>query len=259
MSSRIVVEERKTSMSILRFGAQQRGQHILIITSVFVLALTGLPMKFFDWPSSQWFIGVLGGIDNVRAVHHYAAWLMIATCAYHLVSIIVARPFSLAMLPNFQDVKDFIQDMKHTFHLSKEPPQFDRFSYRNKAAYLMVYPGSLVMILTGLILLYPAGATSHLPGWAVPLALVLHSDAAVLAVGWLGMVHMYFAHFSRHAIPFDMSVITGKVPLERYKEEFPLEYARIIAAEGLATSPAPEAAPYEREEAPEFAKSLPEE
>jgi len=44
---------------------------------------------------------------------------------------------------------------------------------------------------------------------------------------------VYFAHFSRHTIPFDESVITGKVPIERYREEFPKEYARIVAAEGL--------------------------
>jgi hypothetical protein len=62
--------------------------------------------------------------------------------------------------------------------------------------------------------------------------LMVHSDGAVLAVGWILMVHVYFAHFSRHTIPFDASVITGKVPIERYREEFPLEYARIIAAEG---------------------------
>jgi formate dehydrogenase subunit gamma len=259
MATRIVIEQPKPRTSILRFGAQQRAQHILLITSVFVLAFTGLPMKYFSWGSSQWLIGVLGGIDNVRVVHHYAAWLMIATCAYHLVSIIVGRPFSAAMVPKFSDVGDFIQDMKHTFHLSKEPPQFDRFSYRNKAAYWMVYPGSLVMIMTGLILLYPAGSTSHLPGWAVPLALVLHSDAAVLAIGWLGMVHMYFAHFSRHTIPFDRSVITGKVPIERYREEFPLEYARIMASEGLTVEPEPQLAPREGKEQPDYVKSVPEE
>jgi len=262
MPSRIVIEEPRTGMSITRFDVQQRAQHILIIASFFVLAITGLPLKYSDRAASEWWMAVWHGVDNVRTVHHYAAWVMIAACAYHLMYILVSRPFSTAMLPRFQDVKDFVQDMKHTLHMSKEPPQYDRYSYRNKAAYWLVYPGATVIIATGFILLYPTGATSLLPGWTLPLALIIHSDAAILAIGWIAMVHMYFAHFSRHTIPFDKSVLTGRVPVERYKEEFPLEYARIVAVEGLPVPSAREMkqpewdARPEWEEQTEFEESL---
>ncbi len=233
MPSRIVVQESETRVSITRFDAQQRAQHILIISSFFVLAITGLPLKYSSWGISAWWMSVWHGVDNVRTVHHYAAWVMIAACAYHLMYLAVSRPVSTDMFPKFKDLTDFIQDMKHTFRLSKQPPQFGRFSYRNKGAYWLAFPGSIVMIATGLILLYPTGATGRLPGWSVPLALIVHSDLAILSIGWILMVHVYFAHFSRHTIPFDKSIVTGKVPIERYHEEFPLEYAQIIAAEGL--------------------------
>ena len=88
---------------------------------------------------------------------------------------------------------------------------------------------------------------------------MIHSDAAVLAVGWIVCVHMYFAHFSRHTIPFDKSVFTGRVSAERYEEEFPLEYARIMAAEGIPSVLEPDAPRHELEAQPEFAESLPEE
>jgi formate dehydrogenase subunit gamma len=256
MPSRIVIEKPRADISITRFDAQQRAQHVLIISSFFVLAITGLPLKYSDWVISGWWMAMLHGVQNVRTLHHYAAWVMIAACAYHLMYVLVGRPFSTAMLPKFSDIGDFLQDMKHTFRLSKEPPKFDRFSYRNKAAYWLVYPGSIIMVGTGLMLLYPTGITAHLAGWTLPLALIIHSDAAILAIGWIAMVHMYFAHFSRHTIPFDKSVLTGKVPIERYREEFPLEYARIVAAEGLPRPLAREMRPSEWEEQPEIEGAL---
>lgn len=259
MPSRVVIAKPRPAVSITRFDAQQRAQHILIIASFFTLAITGLPMKYSTWAISAWWIGVWHGVGNVRAVHHWAAWIMIAACGYHLMYLLVSRPFSTAMLPKFSDLGDFIQDMKHTFRLSKQPPQFDRYSYRNKAAYWLVYPGATIMIVTGLMLLYPTQITARVAGWTLPLALMIHSDAAVLAVGWIVCVHMYFAHFSRHTLPFDRSVLTGKVPVERYREEFPLEYARIVAAEGLPPSSEPEPIPPEPAPQPEFAESLPDE
>jgi formate dehydrogenase subunit gamma len=256
MPSRVVVVRPKPSVSITRFDAQQRAQHILIISSFFVLAITGLPLKYSNWAISSWFMGIWHGVDHVRSVHHWAAWIMIAACAYHLMYLIVSRPFSTAMLPKFSDLGDFLQDMKHTFHLSKKPPQFDRYSYRNKAAYWLVYPGATIMIVTGLMLLYPTQITARVSGWTLPLALMIHSDAAVLAVGWIVCVHMYFAHFSRHTLPFDKSVFTGRVSAERYEEEFPLEYARIMAAEGIPSALEPDAPRHEPEAQPEFAEPL---
>ena len=257
MPSRIVIEKPRPSVFITRFDAQQRAQHILLISSFFILAITGLPLKYSDWGISGWWIGMWHGVANVRAVHHWAAWVMVAACGYHLMYLLVSRPFSTAMLPKFSDIGDFIQDMKHTFHLSEKAPQFDRYSYRNKAAYWLVYPGALVIIATGLFLLYPTQITTRMAGWTLPLSLMVHSDAAVLAVGWILCVHMYFANFYRHTMPFDKSVVTGRVPVERYREEFPMEYARIVAAEGIPPSSAPETATPELGEAPEFAKSAP--
>ncbi len=228
---RIIVEEPRVNVSITRFDVQQRAQHILIITSFFVLSITGIPLKFSDWQASALWMAIWHGPENVRIAHHWAAWVMIATCAYHLIYSLTRRPFSTEMFPKPRDIVDFIDDMKHTFRLSKKHPQFGRYSYRNKMAYWVVYPGAVTMIVTGLILLFPIGATAHLPGWSVPLSLMIHSDASILAIGWILFVHMYYAHFSRLTMPFDKSVITGKVPIERYAEEFPREYAMIVAAE----------------------------
>ncbi len=237
-ASTIAARERIDGSSIVRFDVHQRAQHTLMFVSFFILAATGLPLRYSGWASSGWWMDRLGGIDVTRVVHRYAAWIVVVVCVYHVMYLLAKRPFSTSMLPKRKDIGDFIQDMKHTFRLSKEPPQFDRYSYRNKAAYWLVCAGVIVITSTGFVLMYPTGAAENLGAWAYPLALLIHSDAAVLAVGWMVLVHMYFAHFAKHIFPINKSIFTGKVPVERYREEFPLEYARIMASSGLTAEPA---------------------
>jgi formate dehydrogenase subunit gamma len=252
MATRGAAVERIDGDSIRRFDIHQRIQHIMMFSSFIFLAITGLPMKFSDWAISQWWMGVWGGLDNLRGVHHVAAWIMIASCVYHisylLVSMIVLkRPFPTKMLPRVKDLKDFVQDVKYYVGLTNERPKFDRFSYREKFDYWAVGWGIVIMIGGGLILMFPVGAAKILPGWAIPFALVAHSDEAILAVGWILVVHMYFAHLSPLVFPMNKSIFTGKVPITRYREEYPLEYVQLMAAanidpataEAMAAPPVP--------------------
>jgi cytochrome b subunit of formate dehydrogenase len=161
-----------------------------------------------------------------------------------LVSLLVLkRPFPTHMLPGFQDLKDFIQDMKYYVGLTDEKPQFGRFSYREKFDYWAVFWGITIMVGGGLVLMFPVEAAKILPGWAIPFALVAHSDEAVLAVGWILIVHMYFAHLHPLVFPMNKSIFTGKVPVHQYREEHALEYAQIMTAANLPLVPAEEAAP----------------
>jgi formate dehydrogenase subunit gamma len=251
MCARAATRERIRGDFIIRFDVHQRAQHTLMFCSFAILAVTGLPLKYSGWSASARWMGLWGGIDNMRVVHRYAALVMIMVCVYHLLYLLFKRPLSTAMLPRPKDLGDFIQDLKHTFHLSKEPPRFDRFSYRNKAAYWLAFAGAVVITVSGLVLTYPIGAAERLGTWAYPLALVVHGDAAVLGVGWMVLVHMYFAHFSRHVFPMDKSIFTGRVPIERYREEFPLEYERIMAAAGRPVTAAKQKTPKASEEQPE--------
>lgn len=221
------------SRDIVRFDIHQRIQHLAMMTSFIALALTGLPLKFHDWSVSQWWIAVWGGIENTRRLHHLAGWVMAADCLYHLLYIgystfILKRPFPIKMVPSIKDFFDFAQEIAYFLGLSQKQPKFDRFAWKEKFDYWAIFWGMPIMGISGFIMLYPVLVTKYLPGWVVPLSLVAHSDEAILAVGWIFLVHFFFNHLSPGLFPLNKSIFTGKVPRERYKREHPLEYERLF-------------------------------
>ncbi len=227
-----IVFEKGLEEKITRFDIHQIIQHGLLMVSFIMLVLTGVPMKFHDWAISQWWIGVWGGIEATRSVHHFAAWVMVIVCLYHLVyilytTLILKRPFPIKMFPNGQDFIKFFQELGYFLGLGKERPKYDRFNWREKFDYWAIFWGMPVMAGSGFILMYPVLVTKFLPGWIVPTALVAHSDEAMLALIWIFMVHIFFNHFTPGVFPVNISMFTGKVPRERYRREHPLEYERL--------------------------------
>jgi len=221
---------------ISRFDLHQRIQHILMFTSFIVLAATGLPQKFHTFGPSQWFITSLGGIEMVQTIHHVAAFVMLFDCLYHGVYLVhgILRKKDinpLRMIPSPKDFLDAAQMFLYFLGISDRQPKFDRYSYLEKFDYWAVFWGIAIIGGSGLVMLFPVQITKVLPGQLVPVALAAHSDEAVLAVGWIFIVHLFYAHLAPRVFPFNTSIFTGKVPRERYREEHPLDYRRILIKE----------------------------
>ncbi len=217
---------------ILRFDINQRVQHFVLLASFLVLAFTGLPQKFPDWEASQWLINVWGGLDAARTIHRFAGLVMIVDCLYHLGYIVYSttaqkKPVPIWMIPTPKDVLDFFQDLQCWFGLSSKKPQFGRFSYREKFDYWAIFWGMPVMAISGLALMFPVLVSNVLPGDAVSVALVAHSDEAILAILWIFIVHMFFVHLNPRFFPLNRAIFTGKMSREAYAEEHALELATI--------------------------------
>lgn len=213
---------------VVRFDLHQRIQHVLMFSSFIVLALTGLSQKFADLAISQQFIAALGGLEATQVVHHVAAFVMIFDGAYHLAylfySVGVRRQFqALQMVPSLKDFRDMFQMMAYFVGVSRTKPKFGRFSYLEKFDYWAVFWGMMVIGGSGLVLMFPVFVSRIVGGPVIPVALAAHSDEAVLAVGWIFVVHLFYAHLHPAVFPFNKAIFTGKVPLERYREEHPLE------------------------------------
>jgi formate dehydrogenase subunit gamma len=221
---------------IKRFDVHQIIQHIGLMTSFILLVLTGLPLKFSEAGASQWWTALWGGIDVLRTTHRVAAWMMFAVCIYHIVYLLITilvlkRPFPIRIVPNRSDIDQLFGEIAYFLGIRKHRPKVDRFNWKEKFDYWAIFWGMPVMFGSGFILMFPVLATKFLPGWVVPTALVAHSHEAMLALLWIVGIHIFFSHFSPSVFPMNTVIFTGKMKREKYREEHPLEYDRIMQRE----------------------------
>jgi formate dehydrogenase subunit gamma len=223
--------ERVQGEYIRRFDVHQRIQHIALMVSFILLAITGMLRGFPEWPTFAWFTMIFGGSEVLRIVHDISAFVMIADCIYHLAYIgygyFVKHTFPYAMLPNWKDLKDIIHTTLWIFGLYKHEPQYDRFQYGQKIDYWAIFWGMPVMMITGFIMMFPAFFSQYFDGQWFAVTATAHRDEAVLATGFILIVHMYYGHLQTAAFPMNTVMFTGKMLKSKYKQWFGREYAQI--------------------------------
>lgn len=220
---------------LTRFSRWQRIEHLVLLTAFTILGVTGLPQKFAVADLSQFVLSVLGGIESTRVIHRAAAIVLMALSIYHLVAVlyrVIVKRTSFSMLPTFDDFKHLWHDLQYYFGRRAHPAYYGRYSYAEKAEYLAVVWGTLVMILTGFMMWNPIATTNLLPGEAIPAAKTAHGGEAVLAVLAIILWHFYHVHLKR----FNRSMFTGQLSREEMAHEHPAELAMI--EQGLITEPA---------------------
>ncbi|HEX5043901.1 MAG TPA: cytochrome b/b6 domain-containing protein [Candidatus Polarisedimenticolaceae bacterium] len=229
-----------TGLEFQRFTRLHRVLHVVMIVSFLSLALTGLTLKF---SYTGWAVVVsrlFGGFQSAGYVHRVAAVLMFGLFTAHLVDLVrLKRREKLSILKllfgpdsmmfNRKDLQDFLGNLK--WFLGKGPrPQYGRWTYWEKFDYFAVFWGIAVIGLTGLMLWFSEFFTLFLPGWFLNVATIIHSDEALLAVGFIFTVHFYNTHLRPEKFPMDIVVFTGRMPLEEFKRDKPAEYAALVKA-----------------------------
>ncbi len=219
---------------VVRFDRQLRFQHVALMSSFIILALTGLPQGFPNAPSMGWWLRLFGGSEGLRLVHHWVARVFYLTYFYHLFYLGYAwlrqHRSPWVVLPTMKDAKDAFQSTMHIAGLAKEPV-YEHMQYGQKIDYwftMLVVP---VIAISG-ITIGNETILGILPGWAVAMALVAHRGLAVLSIGFVVMVHFYYGHLAPRAFPLNPVIFTGKMKKEKYKEWFYLEYQRLTGQSG---------------------------
>jgi cytochrome b subunit of formate dehydrogenase len=226
------------SKTYVRFTPRQRAEHVLVMTTFTLLALTGLPQKFYDAGWAHAVVSLFGGVERMRFVHRMCGILFALLSVSHvaLVTLEVATGRSRASLvPAKKDFSDAVLTLRYYLGLADQPAAFDRFDYRQKFEYWGLLLGGVLMVVTGFILYWPLWALKFMPGEFIPAAKVAHSNEGLMAFLVVITWHIYNAHLSPDVFPFDTSIFTGKISRERMHHEHPLELARMEGEKGAAT------------------------
>jgi len=242
----------ESKQHVRRFTGLQRNLHLMVITSFITLAVTGMTLKFSYAPWAQALARLLGGYEAAGMLHRLGALVTFAYFAIHLNEMIKRKKASgktwaqfvlgpNGMMFNANDGKEFIGSIK--WFLGKGPrPDYGRWTYWEKFDYFAVFWGVAVIGLSGLLLWFPTFFTKFVPGWLLNVATIVHSDEALLAVGFIFTVHFFNTHFRPEKFPMDTVVFTGGIPLDEFKTDRPREYEELVASGELEQRliPAPE-------------------
>jgi len=219
---------------VTRFTRSQRLEHLVLLVSFLMLALTGLAQKYYTAGWAEWLILNMGGIAYTRLIHRVFGAIFTFSAIYHLGFLIyahLARKAWFSMLPGAQDFRNVVEEIRYSLGLSSQPPQFGRYDYRQKFEYWGIVFGGTIMIITGFVLAFPLTFTSFLPGQFVAACKEAHGNEAMLAVLTIVVWHLYDVMLKPGIFPADVSIFTGRISWHRQQKEHPLEHVEYLKAQ----------------------------
>jgi len=235
-----------------RFAPFERFLHILVVSSFLLLVITGMPLKFYYTAWAKALFAILGGPETARILHRFGALVTFLYFTLHVSSLVhrawagrgsVRDPksgkFHLkrlwgvlfgpdSMMPTWQDWRDFVAHNKWFFGKG-EKPQFDRWTYWEKFDYFAVFWGVFIIGASGLFMWFPTFFTRFLPGWLINIALIIHSDEALLAAGFIFSIHFFNTHFRIEKFPMDTVIFSGRISKTEMQHERRRWYDRLVA------------------------------
>jgi cytochrome b subunit of formate dehydrogenase len=224
--------ETNTAPTFQRFHVLHRILHLVIIFNFTFLAITGFLLHFSEYGWARGLVSLMGGAGAAGWVHRFCAVFLYSGIMVHLAWLFYYK-FVLkqtflgpdSMVPGKKDIRDLHQNLRYAFNRGT-PPLFDRFSYLQKFDYWSELLGMQSMGITGLMMWFPEFFSGILPGFFINIAGYFHYYEAVLAVMYIGVVHMSDTHLHPDIFPMEKSIFTGKIEKTRFMEDHPEEWKR---------------------------------
>ena len=214
----------------VRMTPNQRWQHLVLLSSFFVLVVTGFALSIRTPGSPQ----CLALSEHWRSIiHRIAGVALIADGIYHV--------FYVAFTP---DGRKLICDLSPcgktpptpqaqcstTSASASEKPKYARFNYAEKAEYWALVWGTALMAVTGIMLWAKVPVGNLLARWWIDAATAVHFYEAILATLAILVWHFYQVFFDPDVYPMNWAWRDGSMSAEHYREEHPLDTETLAEA-----------------------------
>jgi cytochrome b subunit of formate dehydrogenase len=233
-----------------RFSLGNRYLHGLLILTFLGLAGTGMTLYFNDTAWASAFAHAIGGFGAILFFHKLFAVLLTAGFIIHIAIVlyrgIIKREPGIfwgakSLVPQPRDFVDLYRHVKWFLWLGPKP-KFDRFTYWEKFDYWAVFWGMVIIGTSGYMMWFAPFFARLVPGYMLNVALLIHSEEALLAVWFILIIHFFNADLRPEKFPMDAVIFTGRISEQELRAERPLEYQRLVERhelEALRTSPPP--------------------
>jgi cytochrome b subunit of formate dehydrogenase len=217
---------------IWRFNLLHRLMHLLAMLTFYTLVLTGIPLRYAEAPFAPALMRLWGGVESAGLIHRIAAIIMIVYSILFAVWLVMRflkaeKKFELlrgynSMVPDLQDAKDFFRQWKwYITGKHEDRPKFGRYGYLEKLDFFGEVWGFIIIGGSGLVLWFPEFFAHWMPGWAFNIATVFHGYEALIAAGFIFIVHFFNVHLRPDKFPLDAVMFHGRATLAYMEEEHP--------------------------------------
>ncbi|MFN3414160.1 MAG: cytochrome b/b6 domain-containing protein, partial [Thermoanaerobaculum sp.] len=207
----------KKSQEVTRFTKGELAQHWVLMVTLLGLALTGLALFAHGTWVGKVLMALEGGMESRGILHRVFAVILMALTLWHFGYVLFSPRGNeqlRAMVPRVADVQGVFGMLRYYRGKQRELPEFGRFTPLQKLQYWGAGLGSLLMILTGLLLWFHTEAMAVLPKWLFDITAVIHGYEGLLLFLVLFVWHIYIVHFSPGNFPMSRTFLTGKITAE---------------------------------------------
>jgi cytochrome b subunit of formate dehydrogenase len=220
---RHLVNIAKKRPQVVRMHIDEVVQHALLAISFISLVISGFALRYDQGFMARFFFGWEGGFEVRGILHRASAVVFMLTILWHALFLLSprGRRFIKDMWPIRRDFQFFVRRMLYNLGLRPRMECVQRFNYVEKAEYWALVWGTVVMVITGILLWFDNWFVQFLPKGVLDVTLVIHFYEAWLASLAILVWHMYSVVFHPHVYPMNPSWITGHMPEDMYKHEHP--------------------------------------
>jgi cytochrome b subunit of formate dehydrogenase len=209
------IRQAQAQQGEVRLSVWMRRQHLAMMILFILLAYTGFVHKFPDafW---SWPFRVLPDGGWLRGfIHRLCGWLFVGLIGAHLAVLfgsVRGRDHLRQLWVRFHDLQDALALLAYNLGWRKSPPPPRRWNYIEKSEYWALVWGSVVMIVTGVMLLFTETVLRMLPKVWHDVAQVIHYYEAVLATLAILVWHLYWVIFDPKEYPMNPAWLIGRKP-----------------------------------------------